>query len=424
MPDGETPSAGVPLGPLRVPRWAVALLPLALLAAAVAWVVLAAPLAGVQTGEPLPDVTVTHATLPNDETVVLHVVNNGPESVTVSQVLVDDAYWEFRVAGSADSTLAPLERARIVVPYHWTPDWDLHTTLVLAGGATVHHIVVAPQPTPGLTPGLLWTLAVVGLLVGLVPVVLGVAWYPLLRAVPDRTLHAVLAFAGGVLAFLAVDAGFEALELAAAAPGAYQGEALVVFAAAGTALALQGVATGGGAGGAGGEGSGDAATDGGTASGAAGTASAPSPLRLAALVAVAIGLHNLAEGLAIGAAVAAGHVSLGTFLVVGFMLHNVTEGPAVVAPLARGERPRLWQFAVLGAVAGAPVVLGGWLGSVARSPTHAAVCFAAGVGAIVQVCWTMAGQVRREGRLATPANLLAVAAGLAVMYATGLLVAV
>jgi hypothetical protein len=74
-------------------------------------------------------------------------------------------------------------------------------------------------------------------------------------------------------------------------------------------------------------------------------------------------------------------------------------------------------------VAGAPVVPGGWVGSLACSPALGALFSAVGVGAILQVNWEIASLVRRRGRLATVPNLLAALAGLAVMYATDLLVA-
>ena len=77
------------------------------------------------------------------------------------------------------------------------------------------------------------------------------------------------------------------------------------------------------------------------------------PRARALLVAVGIGLHNLGEGVAIGAAYSAGALALGAFLVVGFALHNTTEGLAIVAPLAR-ERVSLARLALLGLLAGAP----------------------------------------------------------------------
>jgi zinc transporter ZupT len=393
--------------PFGLPTWVSAVLPLVVLGVVVAAFFLSSPFAALDSGgAPLPDVSVTHATLPGEETVVLHVTNNGPAEVTVQQVLVNDAYWDFTVEGAGgDATLAPRESARVVVPYHWNPGWDLHTALVLDDGATVHHTIVAPAPAPGLTADVLLTLAVVGLFVGVIPVVLGMLWFPFLQSMDDRWLHAVLAFSAGILVFLAVDAGIEAVELAGGVPGAVDGPALVFLGVVGALLAVQSVSAWR------------------TGRAKAGDARAQSGLWVAYLVALGIGLHNLAEGLAIGSSFALGRVSLGAFLVVGFMLHNVTEGPAVVAPVARGERPALYHFAAIGALAGLPVILGGWLGSLAFTPTLGAFFLAVGVGAILQVVWELRGLVAREGRVGTATNLLTFLVGLVVMYATDLFVA-
>ena len=393
--------------PLGLPRWVSALLPIVLLLLVLGVFAFTSPLAGVQSGEPLPDVTITHTTLPSDETVVLHVTNNGPESVTISQVLVDEAYWDFRVEGAGgDRTLAPMESAQIVIPYHWNPGWDLEVALVLSDGATFHNTIVAPSQSPGFSLGLLGTLAVIGLFVGVIPVALGMLWFPYIKTMSDRWLHAVLLFAAGVLGFLAFDAGFEAFELADRVPGAYEGNLLVVFGIFGALLLVQAIS---------------AWREGRVA---AGDSRASSGLWIAYLVAVGIGLHNLAEGLAIGSSFALGRVSLGAFLVIGFMLHNVTEGPAVVAPVARGERPSLKHFAALGVIAGAPVILGGWIGSLAYSPTIGAFFLAIGVGAILQVDWEIARMVRDAGgRVASATNLLAFLLGLGIMYVTDLFVA-
>ena len=393
--------------PLGLPKWAAALLPIILLGLIMGGFFAATPFASLDTGgEPLPDVSVSHTTLPNDETVVLHVTNNGPGDVRISQVLVDDAYWNFEVQGAGgDTTLEPRESAQVVIPYHWNPGWDLDVALLLSDGATVHHTIVAPSQSPGLTGDLLLTMAVIGLFVGVIPVALGMLWFPFLQSMSDRWLHAILAFSAGILAFLAIDAGFEAFELAEQVPGAFEGTALVALGIIGALLAVQAVS----------------AWRKGRA--AAGDARAQSGLWIAYLVALGIGLHNLAEGLAIGSSFALGQVSLGAFLVIGFMLHNVTEGPAVVAPVARGERPNVLHFLALGFLAGAPVILGGWLGSLAYSPTLGAFFLAIGVGAILQVIWELWGMMSRNGRAASALNLVTFLVGLVVMYATDLFVA-
>lgn len=403
--DGGVTTEQTPQG-FDVPRWLSGLVPLLLLVGVLGVFALTSPLAGIDGGEPLPDVTVTHHTLPDDETVVLHITNNGPEEVTISQVLVDDAYWEYEMNGAGgDRTLSPRESASVVVPYHWNPGWDIEVTLLLSNGAAIGHDIVAPQETPGFNTDLLLTLALIGLFVGIIPVLIGMLWFPYMRGMSDRALHGVLLFAAGVLGFLAFDAGFEALELAEGVPGVYEGQLLVVVGAVGALLLVQSVS---------------AWREGRQK---AGDARASSGLWIAYLVALSIGLHNFAEGLAIGSSFALGRVSLGAFLVIGFMLHNVTEGPAVVAPMANGERPSLLHFGALGLLAGAPVVLGGWIGGLAYTPTIGAFFLALGVGAILQVNWEITQMVRTQGgRVASATNLLTFLAGFAIMYATDIFV--
>ncbi|WP_338728958.1 metal transporter [Haladaptatus sp. DJG-WS-42] len=397
--DGGTNTVNKPFG---LPRWLAAILPIALLALVIAGFFVATPFAGLQgSGAPLPDVSVTHHTIPNDDTIVLHVVNNGPEDVTISQVLVGDAYWNHQVmqGGEEVRTIGARESAQVVVPYHWNPGWDLETALVLNDGTTIHHTIVAPEQSPGVSGDVLWTLAIIGLFVGVIPVALGMLWFPFMQSMSDRALHAILAFSVGILVFLAFDAGFEAFEIAEQVPGAFEGQLLVVLGILGALLIVQAVTK--------------------WRSSETGT---PSGLWIAYMVALGIGLHNLAEGLAIGSAFAIGRVSLGAFLVIGFMLHNVTEGPAVVAPVTRGSRPSLGHFMAMGALAGVPVIFGGWIGSFAFSPTLGALFLAIGVGAILQVVWEIGGLISRNGQLGSSLNLLGFLAGLVLMYATDLLV--
>ena len=115
------------------------------------------------------------------------------------------------------------------------------------------------------------------------------------------------------------------------------------------------------------------------------------------MVAIGIGLHNLGEGLAIGSAYASGALALGAFLVVGFAIHNTTEGLAIVAPLG-DERPGFGRLAGLGLIAGAPAILGAWIGAAAFNPSLAALLFGVGVGAIAQVIVQLLPSIRDERR--------------------------
>jgi len=128
--------------------------------------------------------------------------------------------------------------------------------------------------------------------------------------------------------------------------------------------------------------------------------------------------------LAIGVSYATGALALGAFLVVGFALHNTTEGLAIVAPIA-GEKPSLKRLIALGLLAGAPAILGAWIGASAFNSSVAAFLFGAGAGAIVQVIVQLTPTLRDgRGRTLHPAAVAGLLGGMALMFATGLLVSV
>ena len=244
-------------------------------------------------------------------------------------------------------------------------------------------------------------MALLGIYVGVIPVALGMLWLPWVRRIPPGTLRVVLALTVGLLAFLAIDATLEGLELAGEGSQAFGGAALVLDRRGGRVPRADGRRR--------------------VAQGAPEGRGGP---HLALLVAVGIGLHNLGEGVAIGAAYAAGALALGAFLVVGFALHNTTEGLAIVAPVAK-EQPSLRRLAVLGLIAGAPAVLGAWIGAAAFNASLAAFLFGFGAGAIVQVIVQLAPSIKDdEGRLLHPPAVAGLLAGMMLMFATGLLVAV
>jgi zinc transporter ZupT len=268
--------------------------------------------------------------------------------------------------------------------------------LVTSSGGTIAHEIPVAVETPDADAGFFGLMALLGVYVGVIPVALGMLWLPWLRRVPPSWLRGLMALTVGLLAFLAVDATLEGFELAGEGSQAFGGAALVLVGGMVAYLLLSGVS-----------------------SWLARRASSATAL----LIAVGIGLHNLGEGVAIGAAYAVGSLALGAFLVVGFALHNTTEGLAIVAPLAR-ERVSWLRLAALGLIAGAPAVLGAWIGAAAFNASAAAFLFGFGAGAIVQVIVTLAPSLRDdEGRLLHPGAVTGILGGMALMFATGLLVA-
>jgi ZIP family zinc transporter len=144
------------------------------------------------------------------------------------------------------------------------------------------------------------------------------------------------------------------------------------------------------------------------------------PLGLAFLVAVGIGLHNFGEGLAVGSAQARGEIALGTALVVGFALHNLTEGIGIAAPTMQCL-PGWRRLLGLGAVAGLPTIAGALVGGLAYSAVLGTLFLAVGIGAIAEVVDELARYARRQAD--APGLLLAGAAGgFALMYATALMI--
>ncbi|HKY60471.1 MAG TPA: metal transporter [Gemmatimonadota bacterium] len=353
-----------------------------------------------RTVPPIEELTVERIELPDAGWIRVHVVNGGQDPVTIHQVAIDDAIWAFAIDRGA--TIDRLGRATIDIPYPWVEGDTHEVRLVSRNGITFDATIEVATQTPSATPGWFGRLALLGLYVGVLPVALGLATYPFLRALGRRGIDFLLALTVGLLVFLAIDTLAEALELAGEAAGAYHAPILVWIVMLATLLGLLAITA-------------RRRAHGGDLS----------PLAVAFFIAFGIGLHNLGEGLAIGAALATGAVGLGTFLVVGFTLHNITEGIGIAAPLLRGE-PRLRHFAGLTVLAGGPAVLGCWIGGLVFSPFWAAIFLAVGAGAILQVVIEV-GRLVAKPREGVPGVwrgeiLAGAAAGVIIMYATALIV--
>jgi zinc transporter, ZIP family len=392
------------------PAWLAGLVPLAVLAVAIGlFVALDAP--GLdRIGVPQEELAVERAVLKPGE-IELHVRNDGADPVRVRQVIVNDGYASFT---QSDEEIGRLGGAEIDVEYPWIEGQSYEVMLLTSTGVTIDHTIDAAVETPDADLGFYGLMALIGLYVGVIPVAIGMLWLPWVRSVDARWMRFLLAFTVGLLAFLGIDALLEGTDLAGTGPQSLGGAALVWLGAAGAYLALS-------------------AVDGWLSRRREGLGTDDRDertgrslgYRAAFLVALGIGLHNLGEGLAIGSAYAIGSLALGAALVVGFALHNTTEGLAIVAPVARQGRASLRRLALLGVLAGAPAVLGAWIGASAFDPSLAALMFGIGAGAIAQVIVQIAPGVRDEaGRLLHPLAAGGLLVGLVVMYVTGLMVSV
>ncbi|MGI8781224.1 MAG: ZIP family metal transporter [Solirubrobacteraceae bacterium] len=386
-----------------LPAWLLGVVPLALIVAAVgAFAALGGPGLGERRGPPAEELAVEKTVL-RPGTIELTVRNDGPDAISIAQAQVNDAFVQF---SGAETPIGRLGTATVRLRQPWIEGEAYEVALLTSSGGTIAHAIDVAVETP--TPDLSFfgLMALLGIYVGVIPVALGMLWLPWVRRIPAGWLRGVMALTVGLLAFLAIDATLEGFELAGAGSQAFGGAALVLVGAVVAFLTLTGVTAWL-------EQRRRAAREAGASGG-----------RLALLVAVGIGLHNLGEGVAIGSAYSAGALALGAFLVVGFALHNTTEGLAIVAPVAH-LRPSLGRLALLGLVAGAPAVLGAWIGAAAFNPSLAAFLFGFGAGAIVQVIVQLAPSLRDgDGRTLHPVAVTGLLAGMALMFATGLLVSV
>src|SRR6478752_6600403 len=132
--------------------------------------------------------------------------------------------------------------------------------------------------------------------------------------------------------------------------------------------------------------------------GAMAAAGAVDAASLSMMIAVGIGLHNFAEGLAIGNSAASGELSLAVLLVIGFALHNATEGFGIVAPLAGGrERPSWGRLALLGLIAGGPTFVGTLVGRSVVNDTVAIAFLGLAAGSVLYVVIELLAVARRAG---------------------------
>lgn len=381
--------------------WLIAIVPLLLLAGLVLLLLRWGP-ADILRGDGYPPVEVLsfqRVTLGADG-ISATVMNDGPDPVTIAQVIVDDAYWQFTAEGG--NVLNHLGRTTLKIPYPWVQGETHALKVVSSTGTTFDHEIAVAVETPRADPKHLGIFALIGLYVGVIPVALGLLWFPVVARLGKRGLDFLLALTIGLLLFLLVDAVDEGLEIARGIPGSFQGTALFLFGTVAAFFALEAL---------------------GGALKARGKASVGWTTAL--LVAVGIGLHNFGEGLAIGAAFALGEAALGTLLIIGFTLHNTTEGLAIIAPLAR-ERVPIPDLLFLGLIGGLPTIGGAWLGGLVYSPVLSVLFLSIGAGAIAQVvnliARQMAGGETVSRYFARGPVLAGLAAGFVIMYSTGMLV--
>lgn len=376
------------------------LVPVALLAAVIAlFLVTNGAGLNVAPAAPIEALTFERTVLRRDE-IELRVRNTGPEPLTLAQLVVNEAVWPFEASPSA--TLPRLGTAVVRIDYPWV-EAEPYTLRFFTGNAIPFETVIdAAAETATPDAGTLLSFTLIGLYVGVIPVFLGMFWFPALRRLGPRWMTFLMAVTAGLLVFLGFDATGEALELAQETGGPFQGVGLVGFGIVATFLLLDAVAR---------------------RQANVGRSEADQRLAVAFMIAVGIGLHNLGEGLAIGAAYSVGAAALGTFLVVGFIVQNITEGLGIIAPVLK-DRPAWQSLAWMGVIGGAPAILGAWVGGLSYSSVLAVLFLAIGAGAVFEVVYEIAKLIQKDTvRRPMPVTVFAgVTVGMLLLYVTGLLI--
>src|SRR3972149_5261887 len=195
-------AAGRTAASSRTRLWLYGLLPLLLLALLVVFCLRFGPLGLSRAASPpVEDRPIPRGALRPGHFDV-YVTNGGPSPVTIAQVLVDDAYWNFTIHPAP--TIPRLGRATITIAYPWVEGETHGITLLSSSGITFAHIVEVAAESPQPTAQFLLTFTLLGVYVGIFPVSLVFLWFPSPRRLPRRWVHFFLSLTAGLLVFLGV----------------------------------------------------------------------------------------------------------------------------------------------------------------------------------------------------------------------------
>ena len=404
----------------------------------------------INSGIPLPDVAIEKIEFrENPSQIVAFIRNAGPAEITIAQADVNDRIHAAAIEPS--KTLSRLSDAKVIIPFFWNPAEPYEVGITTDDGTRFSKTIEAAALAPNPDSGQIIFFAVIGIYVGIIPVMIGLLWYPFIKSMSRNKYNFFLSLTAGLLVFLGIDALIESNELATDnVSSIFSGQMLIVIV---TTISFIGLLYAS-------EKLTQRAIKKSTSAAAAETASTyipysnstatestqtksqvdqretqglVRPLAISLMIAIGIGLHNFGEGLAIGAAVLLGEIALSTFLIIGFTLHNTTEGLAIVAPLAKSRKLMLRRLVLMGMIAGAPTIAGAWIGGFLYSPIAAIIFLSVGAGAIFQVVYSIGSWVLRpvdnidnnQNKKIVKVNLFTIAGfaiGMVIMYVTGLLV--
>ena len=353
-----------------------------------------------QFGVVLPEVSIEKVEFIENE-IQATVRNTGPIDVNVVVADVNDRIQPAAI--EPDSSLKRFETALVRIPFDWNEAQPYEIGVTIDDGTRFTTEVDAAFASLEPNVDLFVFLGMIGFLIGVVPIMIGLLWYPFIKKLGKNALNFFLAFTMGLLIFLGIDAVLEASEISEKhLSSIFNGELLIVTVVILSFLSLYGV------------GQKLIKTN--------NMSTLSKGLVISLMIAIGIGLHNLGEGLAVGAAIALGEVALSTFLIIGFAMHNTTEGLAIAAPLTN-SKAKIAKMIGLGLIAGLPAIFGCWIGGFSFSPLFTLVFLAIGAGAIFQVVISIFQYMKEKSDLlSNPSLFTGISAGLIIMYLTSVII--
>lgn len=345
------------------------------------------PLGGVV----LPEISIYRLEFKEGE-IIARVMNTGPVDVDIGAVQVGGPHPAGLVSYIiGDSRIPRLGQAAIKIPYGWIEGIPYTVIVIISDGSAFESDAITASFTPSFSLSTIWTSVLLGMYIGVIPVLLGMAPFSAFRKTKKDWITFFSAFSAGVLAFLLIDTVHEGSEFAARLPVHLGPTIFVGSIAAGVAALVYISKTK--------DGRGD-----------------KSPVTISYLIALGIGVHNLGEGLAVGASFAQGMASLGTLLVVGFALHNLSEGIAIMSPLLSEQGDLRRKLVEMGLIAGLPTILGVMLGFSFYSDSLATLFFGLAASAILYVVVEILRHISKSDEKWLYGGLLT---GFFAMYMTG-----
>ncbi|HEX6199863.1 MAG TPA: metal transporter, partial [Thermoanaerobaculia bacterium] len=164
--------------------WLLALLPVALLAGLLALILAFDPTAALRGDAPPVELLRFQRVELGPDGIRATVMNDGPDPVRIAQVLVDEAYWAFEADPGTE--LGHLDRATLSIPYPWVHGETHELRVITASGVTFDHEIAVAVASPEPSGRFVGIFALVGLYVGVLPVLLGLAWYPVVTRLGRR----------------------------------------------------------------------------------------------------------------------------------------------------------------------------------------------------------------------------------------------